>query len=373
MAARGRAEALAVDPSVHRAEEVGDEPLLLARVAPCFVARDRRLAARAAIDAGASVLVLDDGLQNPALAKDFSFALVDGGAGFGNGLCMPAGPLRAQPEKQLPHVSAVVFVDGLSDASVAAHEAVAGKPALAARLQPDPAVAERLRNQNVLAFAGIGRPEKFFATLRALGARVAVARGFADHHRYSAAQLDALMSEAASRGLTPVTTEKDFVRLPPAYTEKIVALPVALLFDDAAAVSRIAGGGFGAAARFEARRLRMKGAILGGLFRFWRLAGLRPAALRGRLATDAPAAEFDPRRAVAISRCPRAAAAAGDIARYRAVQDDDLAMGQIAQSVYNQIHSEIETAARACAAGRDREASAMILASRKRHGYPTGL
>jgi tetraacyldisaccharide 4'-kinase len=249
-----RAEAVAVDPKVHRAEEVGDEPLLLARAAPCFVARDRRLAARAAIAAGASVVVLDDGLQNPTLAKDFSFALIDGGAGFGNGLCVPAGPLRAAPARQLPRVSAVVFVDGVSDASAAAHEAVAGKPTLNARLEPDPVVADRLRNQNVLALAGIGRPEKFFATLRAIGARVAVARGFADHQQYSAAQLDALMSEAASRGLMPVTTEKDHVRLAPAYAEKIVALPVALLFDDAAAVSRML-------AEALARR-RAKGAVV---------------------------------------------------------------------------------------------------------------
>jgi len=228
-----RSGAVAVDPNIHRAEDVGDEPLLLARVAPCFVARDRRLAAWAAIAAGASVLVLDDGLQSPALAKDCSFALIDGGAGFGNGLCLPAGPLRAAPAMQLPHISAVVFVDGVSDASVAAHEAVSETMILNARLKPDPLVAADLRNQNVLAFAGIGRPDKFFATLKALGARVIVARGFADHQLYSSAQLDGLLAEAASRGLTPVTTQKDFVRLAPAYAEKVMVLPVTLRFDEA--------------------------------------------------------------------------------------------------------------------------------------------
>jgi tetraacyldisaccharide 4'-kinase len=234
-----RGAAVAVDPNLHSAEDVGDEPLLLARAAPCFVARDRRLAAQAAIAAGAGVLILDDGLQSPALAKDFTFALIDGGAGFGNGLCIPAGPLRSAPAAQLPYVSAVVFVDGVSDASLKAHEAVAGKPVVNARLAPDSAVAERLRNQRVLAFAGIGRPAKFFATLKALGARVVVARGFADHQIYSATQLNALLSEAARLGLTPVTTEKDLVRLPLAYAAKIVALPVALVFDDAAAVSAL--------------------------------------------------------------------------------------------------------------------------------------
>ena len=226
------ARVIAVDPNVHRAEEVGDEPLLLARVAPCFTARDRRLAAQAAIAAGASVLVLDDGLQNPALAKDINFALVDGGAGFGNGLCLPAGPLRAQPAAQLPHVSATIFVDGVSDASVKAYDAVLAKPMLNARIEPDPFVAAQLRNQNVLAFAGIARPGKFFATLEALGAHVTVARAFGDHHRYSSVQLEALLTEAASLGLTPVTTEKDIVRLKAAFAEKIVALPVVLRFDE---------------------------------------------------------------------------------------------------------------------------------------------
>jgi tetraacyldisaccharide 4'-kinase len=226
------AHVIAVDPHVHGAAEVGDEPLLLARVAPCFTARDRRLAAEAAIAAGASVLVLDDGLQSPAVAKDFSFALIDGGAGFGNGLCLPAGPLRAPPAAQLPQVSATIFVDGVSDASVNAHEAVSAKPILNARLEPDPFVAAQLRNQNVLAFAGIARPGKFFATLEALGAHVAVARGFGDHHRYSSTQLEALLTEAASLGLTPVTTEKDIVRLKPAYAGKIAALPVIMRFEE---------------------------------------------------------------------------------------------------------------------------------------------
>lgn len=234
-----RASVVAVDPDVHHAEEVGDEPLLLARVAPCFVARDRRLAAQVAIAAGASVLVLDDGLQNPALAKDFSFALIDGGAGFGNGLCLPAGPLRAMPARQLPFVSAVIFVNGVSDAGAAAHEAVSGKIVLNARLEPDPLVAANLRDQNVLAFAGIGRPEKFFATLEALGARVVVARSFADHQRYSPAQLEALLIEASSLGLTPVTTQKDFVRLTPAQAGKVMALPVALRFDEAPQVAAL--------------------------------------------------------------------------------------------------------------------------------------
>ena len=234
-------EVVAVDPHIHRAEQVGDEPLLLARVAPCFTARDRRAAAEAAIASGASVLVLDDGLQSPTLAKDFSFALVDGGAGFGNGLCLPAGPLRAPPAAQLPRVSAVVFVDGVSDSSVKALEAVSVKQILNARIEADPFVAAQLRNQNVLAFAGIGRPAKFFATLEALGARVVIARSFGDHHRYSSTELEALLTEAASLGLTPVTTEKDIVRLKPAYAGRIATLPVVMRFEEPDCVAALLG------------------------------------------------------------------------------------------------------------------------------------
>jgi tetraacyldisaccharide 4'-kinase len=230
---------VAVNPNVHSADEVGDEPLLLARVAPCFVARDRRAAAAQAVAAGATVLVLDDGLQSPSIVKDVAFAMIDGAVGVGNGLCLPAGPLRAPLKLQLPYVASTIFVDDVSDAGIAAREAVAAKPILNARLEPDATVAAQLRNQNVLAFAGIGRPAKFFATLEGLGARVAIARGFADHQRYSPTTLDALFSEAASRGLTLVTTQKDFVRLPPSYAGKVTALPVSMQFEEPGEVAAL--------------------------------------------------------------------------------------------------------------------------------------
>jgi tetraacyldisaccharide 4'-kinase len=228
---------IAVDPVRHNAAEVGDEPLLLARVAPTFVAHDRPRAAKAAIDGGASVLVLDDGLQNPSLAKDFSIAMVDGGYGFGNGLCLPAGPLRAPIAAQAPHVSLAVVVDRA--ATFGLSEALAGKPVAAARFVPDEAIAARLNGQNVLAFAGIGRPAKFFATLIALGARLAAARGFPDHHRYTMSELEPLFAEAAAKDLIVVTTEKDFVRLPADYARRSVALPIALRFDDEPLVAQL--------------------------------------------------------------------------------------------------------------------------------------
>ncbi len=226
-----RAEPVEVDAAIHSARDIGDEPLLLARVAPCFVARDRVAAARAAIARGASALVLDDGLQNPSLAKDFSFAVVDGEAGLGNGLCFPAGPLRAPPELQLPFVSAEVVVGGADDALPALRALAPQKPIFRAELEADAIVGATIVGRPVLAFAGIARPEKFFATLEAIGARVAVRRRFADHHAYARHEIETLIAEAEARGLTPVTTEKDHVRLAPAYRRAILALPVTLRFE----------------------------------------------------------------------------------------------------------------------------------------------
>src|SRR5271170_1723981 len=229
-----------VDPRRHGAAQVGDEPLLLARVAPTFVSRDRPRAARAAIAAGAGVLVLDDGLQNPALAKDFTLALVDGGFGFGNGLCLPAGPLRAPLAAQASHVALIVVVAGAK--AIEAPATLAGKPIVAAWLEPDASQADELRGTNVFAFAGIGRPEKFFETLEGLGARLVAKRSFPDHHRFAASELEAIFGEASNRSLAVVTTEKDFVRLPAAYAQRTVVLPVTLRFDDAGLVARLLAG-----------------------------------------------------------------------------------------------------------------------------------
>ncbi len=227
----GRAEPVEVDPAVHDARAVGDEPLLLARVAPCFVGTNRVAAARAAIARGASALVLDDGMQNPSLAKDFTFAVVDGEARFGNGLTFPAGPLRAPPARQLPFVSAEVVVGGEAEAVAALRALAPQTPIFRAALEADAIVGAKLVGRPDLAFAGIARPEKFFASLEALGARVAARRRFADHHPYGAREIEALLAEAEARGLTPVTTEKDHVRLAPVVRGAILALPVALRFE----------------------------------------------------------------------------------------------------------------------------------------------
>ncbi|HEX8167880.1 MAG TPA: tetraacyldisaccharide 4'-kinase [Beijerinckiaceae bacterium] len=226
-----------VDPARHGPQDVGDEPLLLARAAPTVVARDRPAGARLCRDeAGASVVVMDDGLQNPSLKKDVSLAVVDAEIGVGNGLCLPAGPLRAPLKVQWRHVDAVVLVgDGAAGEALAREAAERERPVLRARLEPDHAVAARLARARVLAFAGIGRPQKFFATLEACGAAVARTREFPDHHPYSAEEVGALVDEARREALLPVTTEKDFVRiaaLGQGLVETVTALPVILAFAD---------------------------------------------------------------------------------------------------------------------------------------------
>jgi tetraacyldisaccharide 4'-kinase len=210
----GKDAPLLVDPAHHDAALVGDEPLLLARAAPTIVAADRPAGALAARLAGASVIIMDDGLQNRSLHQDVRFAVVDGATGVGNGFCVPAGPLRAPLATQTPHVTAVVLIgEGEAGERVADAAARAGKPVLRARLTPDADQARALAGRDVVAFAGIGRPEKFFATLREIGARIVAAHAFGDHHPYAREEIAGLQAEAEARGAMLLTTEKDMARL----------------------------------------------------------------------------------------------------------------------------------------------------------------
>ena len=227
-----RAEPALVDPGLHTAESVGDEPLLLARIAPCWVGPDRVRSARAAVEAGADVLLLDDGLQNPTLAKDLAIAVVDGEQGFGNGLCVPAGPLRAPLAAQAALVGALVVVGGAEATRRIVAAVAPGRPTFAATLEPDAVAAAALIGREVVAFAGIARPEKFYATLRRIGALIVAQRDFPDHHPFRPREIEALVEEAARRGAILVTTEKDRVRLGPAYARAVVALPVTLRFEE---------------------------------------------------------------------------------------------------------------------------------------------
>ena len=198
----------------HNAMEVGDEPLLLARVAPTIVARDRVVGARHARAAGASVIVMDDGFQNPSLAKDLSILVVDGARGIGNGRVLPAGPLRAPFDVQLDRAHAILIVGEIIGASplvIAARER--GLPLFHATLVPDPTTVAELAGANVLAFAGIGNPAKFFATIAEARIEAPIHRAFGDHHRYRADEAAALIKEAGRAGLTLLTTEKDLARM----------------------------------------------------------------------------------------------------------------------------------------------------------------
>ncbi len=218
------------------AAETGDEPLLLARVAPTWTGADRAEAARAAVAAGAGVLVMDDGLQNPTLCKDLSLLVVDGGFGFGNGRVLPAGPLRETIAACAARCRAAVLIgDDEAGAVVALPPAL---PVLRARLVPGPATLS-LRGRRVLGFAGIGRPAKFFATLREAGADLADALPFPDHHRFTPRDLAGLMERARRLDAVPVTTAKDAVRLPDAFRQAVFVADVALDWRSVAAIEAL--------------------------------------------------------------------------------------------------------------------------------------
>jgi tetraacyldisaccharide 4'-kinase len=249
-----------VDPARHAAADVGDEPRMMASSVPVVVARDRVAGVALAKSQGASVILMDDGFQNPAIAKDASLIVIDGDRGLGNACVFPAGPLRAPLPPQLERTDALIVVgDGTAAAPVAAAIAAQDKPVLSAHLRADGISVAALRGKRVLAFAGIGDPVRFFRTLRAFGTEVVAERAFPDHHPFSQGEIETLIAEAKRDALTLVTTEKDMARLRqaeglPGWTKDIVPFAVTLEFDSAAKLRR-----FVSERLFKAREKNFRG------------------------------------------------------------------------------------------------------------------
>ena len=229
------------------AAQVGDEPLLLARVAPTIVAHDRVAGAQLAQAKGASIVVMDDGLQNGAIAKDITLAVVDGRRGIGNRCVFPAGPLRAPLAAQLAHAHALLLVgdEGTGAREVVVAARARGLPVLHGRLVPDSTAIATLRPRKALAFAGIGDPEKFFATVEHAGIGIAARKSFPDHHHYTAEEAAELVMNAEREALTLLTTEKDHARMRgdpalAALCARARVLPVTLVVEQATELRTLA-------------------------------------------------------------------------------------------------------------------------------------
>ena len=213
--------------------DIGDEAVLLAKTAPVIVARDRAAGARLAEADGFDTIIMDDGHQNFALAKDLSLVVVDGEAGFGNNRILPAGPLRETVTRGLRRAQAIIVSgEGMPSELLAAH-----LPLVRTRIVPEEAGS--WTEKWVIAFAGIGRPEKFFSSLADVGAQIITTRSFPDHHVYTESELGQLKALARSMAAALVTTEKDFVRLKPTERQGVLALPVRVEFIDSESLQHL--------------------------------------------------------------------------------------------------------------------------------------
>ncbi|MCP2670848.1 tetraacyldisaccharide 4'-kinase [Maricaulaceae bacterium EIL42A08] len=227
-----------VDPAIHTASDVGDEPLLLARTAPTYIDPGRIQGAHLSAEDGADLIVMDDGHQNPNLEKTLSIVVVDAVAGWGANKVVPAGPLREPVRAGLARADAVIVMtpgpDFQPDCRALQLEELE-IPVLTAWLEPGNAAPEG----PVLAFAGIGRPQKFFDALKASGAKLADAISFPDHHTFSRADIERLRDLAEDHGATLITTEKDWVRLPGAVQPGVTTWPVRATFAEPARVEAL--------------------------------------------------------------------------------------------------------------------------------------
>ncbi len=223
---------LRVDPETHTAEDVGDEPLMLSQSGEAWIGADRAATGQLMSNDGVDIIIMDDGHQTPSLHKDLSLVVVDASAGFGNGHVIPKGPLREPVDEGLSRADAIIVMgygtppEQIEQSGLPVFEAV-----LAASATPPP--------RPYVAFAGIGRPEKFFDTLKVMGVDVRDAVPFPDHHTFSGGDLNYLNKLAADNGATLITTEKDFVRLSPEQRKGVVTLPVEVIFERRADLDKL--------------------------------------------------------------------------------------------------------------------------------------
>ncbi len=221
----------------HSAADVGDEPLLLARHAPVWVSAARDDGARTAAAYGAQVLVMDDGHQNPLVKKTLSLMVVDAETGFGNGCVFPAGPLREDIGAALARADAVILMKPAPEFKISEKltEQLKGQIVIPAYLAP----AAPPPRGKLFAFAGIGRPEKFFNSLKSHGGDVIDSVPYADHYKYKDADIESLFLMASEYGAGLITTEKDYVRLPKGYRKGVTPWPVSAVFEDELTLRRL--------------------------------------------------------------------------------------------------------------------------------------